>query len=148
MKLMFHWNKINYKQEKENSSRAWKEAFAYEIILSTKSQSQGDQVITKYQDKTERTLKDMTVKDYPKCWTHQWLEETHLYQPSRNQWWIGKMWCHPHLAWKYITWQVFPVWRHYIRRLKVRWKYQLDILSQDYIIWEPKKPLQWLTACS
>ena len=39
-------------QEKENSSRAWKEAFTYEIILLIKSQSQGDQVITKYQDKT------------------------------------------------------------------------------------------------
>ena len=39
MKLLFHWNKINCKQEKENSSRAWKEAFAYEIILITKFQS-------------------------------------------------------------------------------------------------------------
>ena len=27
-KLMFHWNKRNYKQEKENSSKAWEEAFA------------------------------------------------------------------------------------------------------------------------
>ena len=56
MKLMFHWSKTNCKQEKENSSRAWKAAFAYEIILLTKSQSQGDQVITKYQNKTRWEL--------------------------------------------------------------------------------------------
>ena len=52
MKFIIYWNKTNCKQEKENSSRAWKEAFTYEIILLDKSQSQGDQVITKYQDKT------------------------------------------------------------------------------------------------
>ena len=28
VELMFHWNKINYKQEKETPSKAWKEAFA------------------------------------------------------------------------------------------------------------------------
>ena len=52
MKLMFHWDKTNWKQEMENSSRASKESFTYEIILSTKSQSQGDQATTKYKDKT------------------------------------------------------------------------------------------------
>ena len=63
MKLMFHWNKTNCKQEKENSCRAWKEAFTYKIILSTKSQSQGDQVITKYQDKTKRLYNKCCIND-------------------------------------------------------------------------------------
>ena len=49
---MFHWNKIKHQQEKENSSKAKEEAFADEIVPSTKSQSQGDQATTEYQDKT------------------------------------------------------------------------------------------------